>query len=204
MPSDWQLLLQTVLDETAVALFHGDQLISSIIHQSDYQSDNTFVRDIQSCLEGSSIRAEEIQSLTILRGPGTFTGIRTGMVIAKAWLDVVHTPIRSVSTFDYLMGAIPCPTDKTAFIIRASKLDGYVGFFRDGLLVEEKCIRLEEIPFQGSDWIWWTSSIAFKDLPGVRYLNPSPYLPQQYQEITQSEKLLPVYGRSLEELFRTA
>ena len=204
MLSDWHLLLQTVLDETAVVLFQGDLAVSSVIRQSDCQTDHTFVQDIQSILEQSSVDPQEIASITILQGPGYFTGIRAGMVIAKAWADIMNTPVRLISTFDYLMGSLTEFSEKNAFVIRASKLEGYVGFFQDGVLVEEKCFPLKEISFLHSDWVWMTPSTAFQDIPGLRLMIPSPYLPTQYRTVTSSENLVPVYGRSLEELFRPA
>lgn len=202
MPSEWHLLLQTVLDETAVALFQDDRLHRTVTHIADNQSDNTFVQDIHSILEQSSVDPQKIASITILQGPGYFTGIRAGMVIAKAWADIMNTPVRLISTFDYLMGSLTDFSAKTTFVIRASKLEGYVGFFQDGVLVEEKCLPLKEISFLHSDWVWMTPSTAFQNIPGLHVINPSPYLPTQFHTVTSSENLVPVYGRSLEELFR--
>lgn len=201
MGNHWDLLVQTVLDENEIALFHNGHCISSISHQADFKSDNTFVIDIDRCLRAQKVSKNEIHSLTILNGPGYFTGIRAGIVIAKAWIDVYAIPVRLVSSFEYVMKSIPAP-ENSAVLIRASKTEGYAGFFRKGLLEKQECIQLNTLDATNQDWHWFTPSIAFRSIPGMQYISPSPFLPQNYEEITLSSQIIPHYGRSLEELFR--
>ena len=201
MGKRWDLLIQTVLDENEIALFNDGHCVSSISHQADFKSDNTFVQDICRCLSDQQVPKNEIHSLTILQGPGYFTGIRAGIVIAKAWMDSFSIPVRLMNSFKYVRGCFSAP-EKTAILIRASKTEGYAGFFRKSQLVSQECIKLESVPSYGQEWKWFTPSVAFKSLSGIQYVSPSLYLPQQYEEVTRSEQIAPHYGRSLEELFQ--
>lgn len=193
------LLIQTVLDETQIALFHDQKCISEVIKKADFKSDNTFVRDIADCLKNAHITDEEIQSVTILTGPGYFTGIRAGIVIAKAWMDVRSIPVRLVSSFDYIRERI-LTEDHPVILIKASKTEAYAGYYDFQSLTKQVCIRIDTPLSQ--EWSWYTPSSSFSTIPGVHYIHPSPHLPMLYNEVTHSEQILPQYGRSLDELFQ--
>jgi tRNA threonylcarbamoyl adenosine modification protein YeaZ len=200
MADPFNLLIQTVLDETQIALFHGQNRISEVIKKADFKSDNTFVRDIVDCMKNAHIIDEEIQSVTILTGPGYFTGIRAGIVIAKAWMDVKSIPVRLVSSFDYIRECIPAE-DHPVILIKASKTEAYAGYYNFQSLTKQVCIRMDTPLSQ--EWSWYTSSVSFRMIPNVHYIHPLPHLPMLYNEVTRSDQIFPQYGRSLDELFQS-
>jgi len=62
---------------------------------------------IDFALVQSGVAREEIEAIAVASGPGSFTGIRIGMCIAKAMAQALDIPIICVNTLDALCHAAP-------------------------------------------------------------------------------------------------
>ena len=71
-----------------------------------------------------------VELLCVSRGPGSFTGLRVGLVVAKTWAYVRHIPLVGVETFSSTVQPIPF-AGKQIEVVEDLR-QGYVGWQRFG------------------------------------------------------------------------
>ena len=99
MASRWLLAIDTSTEQAGVALFDGEELIERSWPAGRTQTVSVLPR-IHDILAVPGLGIENIGAIGIARGPGTFTGLRVGLSIAKG-LAIV--PGRSLIAVDTLL-----------------------------------------------------------------------------------------------------
>ena len=61
---------------------------------------------IKKVIETQKINKKDIKQLIVVSGPGSFTGVRLGITIAKTWAYVEKIPIKVLSYFEVMMASI--------------------------------------------------------------------------------------------------
>lgn len=87
------------------------------------------------------IDGEDFEEIVVVNGPGSFTGVRLGVIIAKTLAYTKHIPIKVISSLECM--AISCGKKEVAF----SDNNGYyLGIFDDNYhVLEYKYISNDEI-----------------------------------------------------------
>lgn len=73
------LFLSTATDKIYIALFNEDTIINKVIHQGN----NDHTQNLYPLLESMDIDFDSINKIYVVNGPGSFTGIRLGLVFTK-------------------------------------------------------------------------------------------------------------------------
>jgi tRNA threonylcarbamoyladenosine biosynthesis protein TsaB len=106
------LALDTSTRTTGIALYDGVQVLCESTWTSlDYHTVE-LAPAISDALRRSNLENETIAAITLATGPGSFTGLRIGMALAKGLTLVRHLPIVGVPSLDILAFAQPlmdCP-----------------------------------------------------------------------------------------------
>lgn len=92
------------------------------------------IPDIQSMLKDCGMEMKDLDGIGVSLGPGSFTGLRIGVVTAKTLAQVLNVPVAGVVAldvlahqFDYLPYMLVCP------MIRVRKGEAYHAFYRTHL-----------------------------------------------------------------------
>lgn len=104
------LAIDTATRSISLALHTGQQLIAETTWQSADYHTVELAPQIALLLQRAGLAVAQLQGLAVASGPGSYTGLRIGVALAKG-LALAHTlPLCGVSTFDILMRAQPpCP-----------------------------------------------------------------------------------------------
>jgi tRNA threonylcarbamoyl adenosine modification protein YeaZ len=195
-----QIFLQTALSSTFVALMRG-QCVDHIPTYLDFKSDNIYVSDIGSILTRNLLKPADLQRIYVLTGPGYFTGIRAGLVIAKALQDSLHIEVGLIDSFDYLRACLPGDED-LAILIAASRKEGYLACFEGSKKVSEELISLTQLEAIQRSTKVYTETAFIQEIYAVSHVIAAPILPQKVCIVLKSEDILPHYIRSEADLFR--
>jgi tRNA threonylcarbamoyladenosine biosynthesis protein TsaB len=65
------------------------------------------LEDVEALLEAADLRAEDVEGLVVGRGPGSYTGLRMGLVTARTLAISLNVPLAGVSTLDALAAGSP-------------------------------------------------------------------------------------------------
>lgn len=140
----YSLLIDTH-DEDVICVIYKDKktLIIKYLKSNMRHSEITMPTLIE-VIKEAGINVEDINDIVVNIGPGSFTGVRIGVVIAKSIAYLLNKPIRGINSLEMLVFSLD---DITAGYYKISEKNGYfVGKFdNSGNLVDEiKYYSLEE------------------------------------------------------------
>jgi tRNA threonylcarbamoyladenosine biosynthesis protein TsaB len=80
---------------------------------------------IDAALREQGIGREELAAIAVTRGPGSFTGVRVGLVTAKTLAHALGTPLFTLSTLEGLARRFPLRPARVAAVIDARRGEVY-------------------------------------------------------------------------------
>lgn len=89
------LSIRTDRPEAEVGIHKDGQQLAYKIWQADRRLTKTLHQEIQTILNKSSYRWEDIGGVVVFQGPGSFTGLRIGMSVANALAYANHISVLS-------------------------------------------------------------------------------------------------------------
>ena len=92
------LAIDTATLGGSVSLARGDSILVSRVGEPAISHSNSLLRDINSCLEESAVKLQEIDLFAAASGPGSFTGLRIGLATLKALSRTLGRPCSGVPT----------------------------------------------------------------------------------------------------------
>jgi tRNA threonylcarbamoyl adenosine modification protein YeaZ len=197
------IFLQTALSHTFVALYANNTCIDQVQTCLDFKSDNIYVADMGTLLSRNLLKPPDLKRISVLTGPGYFTGIRAGLVIAKALCDSLALEVGLVDSFDYLRAGMPL-SGNCAIVIAASRKEGYLAYFKGQKKVSEEMIaltRIEEI--QKKEKVY-SETPFIQEIYAVEPITAKPILPTEVTVVSRSEEICPHYIRGEADLFKAS
>jgi tRNA threonylcarbamoyladenosine biosynthesis protein TsaB len=123
------LAVDTSTRIVGVALYDGVQVLSESSWSSmDYHTVE-LAPAVAEALGKANIDAEALGALAVALGPGSFTGLRIGMALAKGLALVRHIPMVGIPTLDILAAAQPVSQMHLAAVLRAGRGRLAVGWY---------------------------------------------------------------------------
>ena len=93
----YTLFLDTHGSEIIVSLYNGVKSIEKR-QESEYSHAKFLVPMIESIMKENNVSFENIKDIVVINGPGSFTGLRIGLSVAKVMAYSLRVPITTVST----------------------------------------------------------------------------------------------------------
>ena len=183
-----------------LALLKDDRLVEGVQldcfkHQSEY-----LIPEISKLLERHGLEASDIDSFVVAQGPGSYTGVRIGMTMAKVLGSLMNKDVYTLSTLQLYAGLEDCYVIMDA---RAKRV--YVGRYKDGKPLMEDTIytidRMKEIIDSGANVIGDLHLFGQED----RYGDLAQHfadLREFWQKVDNVDLLTPTYLKSSEEYLK--
>ena len=96
------LALDTSTSTASVAVFDGRQVLSETTWLAGREHSTRLLVEVQIALERVGKTPEHLTGLVVARGPGSFTGVRVALSVAKGMAAALHIPAWGVSSLDVL------------------------------------------------------------------------------------------------------
>ena len=120
------LYIDTHLDDIAILLFKDNKIVKEKIITGEKQNSKLIMPMIKKILG-----KKKPESIIIVNGPGSFTGVRLGVTIAKTLAHTLEISIRTISTLECLAVSLEEGFDK---IVGFSDKNGYyIGIFDESM-----------------------------------------------------------------------
>lgn len=97
---------------------------------------------IRQLLAAQKVTLSDLQAIVVVRGPGSFTGIRVGLSTAKGLAAAANIPIIAISRLALLASVSGLP--HVFAVIPAGREEYYAGEYREGRMVRESLLSGEE------------------------------------------------------------
>jgi tRNA threonylcarbamoyladenosine biosynthesis protein TsaB len=101
------LAIDTSTRNVGIALYDGIRVISEIIWSSQDYHTVELAPAINEILNRAGIKIKDIECCAVASGPGSFTGLRIGMAVAKGLALANHMPIIGIPTLDIVAESQP-------------------------------------------------------------------------------------------------
>ena len=99
------LAICSALNNSYFAIKHNDKIISEIIESDRNYHSLYLISKIKETFKKNNISFEELNAITVNCGPGSFTGIRVAMSIAKIIAGELNLPLIGLNSAEILLNA---------------------------------------------------------------------------------------------------
>lgn len=98
------------------------ELISEKTWTDDRHDVDNLVPFLQKMLEEAGLEKSDITDVVVVKGPGSFTSLRTGVAFANALAEGLHAKLHALSTFELLRRKAAI-TDPVLVLLHAGRMD---------------------------------------------------------------------------------
>lgn len=124
------LALDTSTRMVGLALFDGVQILSEVMWQtSDYHTVE-LAPSVTDMLARSNVKVTDLTALAVAIGPGSFTGLRIGLALAKGLALANRLPLVGIPSLDILAAAQPPRQGLMVAVLRAGRGRLGVGWYQ--------------------------------------------------------------------------
>jgi tRNA threonylcarbamoyladenosine biosynthesis protein TsaB len=124
------LAIDTSTHLVGLALHDGTRVLSELVWYSRDYHTVELAPAVTEILGRSGLSAAAVQALAVATGPGSFTGLRIGLALAKGIALARHIPLIGVPTLDILVAAQPVQAEVLVAVLRAGRGQLAVGWYR--------------------------------------------------------------------------
>lgn len=124
------LALDTSTHAVGVALYDGFQVLCESIWTSRDYHTVELAPKVADTLSKSGLSISDLSALAVAIGPGSFTGLRIGLALAKGISLAQRIPMIGIPTLDILAAAQPLREENLAAVLRAGRGRLATGWYR--------------------------------------------------------------------------
>ena len=131
------LALDTATPTGSVALLDGHKLVAEILLNVKAVHSERLLDQVQQVLEAGSLTLEDLDLIAVVRGPGSFTGLRIGLATAKGLAQAAKLPLMGISSLQLLAMNLPLCQLPICTFLDARKNEVYTALYQwvDGIPV---------------------------------------------------------------------
>lgn len=142
------LCMDTAYRYLIVGLYEGDKLLAGVCEQAFKKQSETLFVALEKVLKEADLTIHEIDQVIVSDGPGSYTGIRIAMTVAKVLCSQLSLPLYTVSTMALYAGL-----DKANVLLDARGHRVYAAHLAHGYVVgTETIIDVDDIPQFIKEW----------------------------------------------------
>ena len=160
----------------------GVSLGERSLEQAGRRHAQTLVSECRSLLAEHQQSPRDLTAVAVTRGPGSFTGLRVGIVCAKTLAYALRIPLILVDTFDIIAAQCPAGWNDVWIVDDAQRQELYVGRYRR---TDAESWRLEGVRFI-VPMREWLDSRAESDIvagPGTAKIPPEVASPRIVRDL---------------------
>lgn len=119
-----------------IGLIQDDTLIGERCFLCPKQQSERLFPTLLELMEECHLSAQDIDQVCITKGPGSYTGVRIAMCVAKVLCSQKEIPLYTINTLDLYAGNL---TGRVVLDARGHRV--YTASYENGKCVEEVCIK---------------------------------------------------------------
>jgi tRNA threonylcarbamoyladenosine biosynthesis protein TsaB len=124
------LLINTALEQASVGISVDGILIDQIINTTQKEHAGFLHPAIESLCQKNGITLKELQAVSVINGPGSYTGLRVGLSAAKGICYANDLPLICINTLEWIaFGNREQATDLIAPMIDARRMEVFTAAY---------------------------------------------------------------------------
>lgn len=135
------LAIDTSFHYLTLVLYRNEEIINSIQKEAFKQQSETILVEIKSLFERVNVSPKELKQIVLTDGPGSYTGLRIGMTVAKVLGAMAQVEVYTLSSLHVLAGL----NHDVHVLLDARANRAYYGHFHKGQhLINERVVLLSD------------------------------------------------------------
>jgi tRNA threonylcarbamoyl adenosine modification protein YeaZ len=130
------LFIDTHDKDINLVIYKNDMILDKNIKESERHHSDFIMPMLKELLDRNNLSVHDINEIYVVNGPGSFTGVRLGVTIAKTLAFTLNVPIKTITSLE--MYAISEDTNEDKIVV-IEDLKGVFGakFDKDNNIVDE-------------------------------------------------------------------
>lgn len=148
------LALDTSGDICSVAIVEGKELLTEINFAHHRRLTERLPGIVEFALHEAELTLEELDAFAVGLGPGSFTGVRVGVTMAKTWAEVLGKRVIGVSSLDAMASAVSGAGAPVVVVVPSRKDEVIAAFYKGGRsspVAEPKVLLTSEVLAQATE-----------------------------------------------------
>ena len=136
------ILLDSSNTNLSVGLARDNLLLECVSYEAWQQQSEYMIPELNKLLAKYSVSKEEIQEVIVAKGPGSYTGVRIAITIAKTIATVLNAKLYAVSS---LRAQKDCKNPSIC-LINARSGRSYIGVYEDkNTILEDQIMKNDDV-----------------------------------------------------------
>ncbi|MBQ2873427.1 MAG: tRNA (adenosine(37)-N6)-threonylcarbamoyltransferase complex dimerization subunit type 1 TsaB [Bacilli bacterium] len=135
------LFIDTSTKNVSISIVKDDKILSLIQEEICNEHSKYATSYVKKVIDEANIDANDLDNILVVTGPGSFTGVRIGVTIAKTYGYLINKEIIAVSSLKSLALSVS-DKDIVMSVIAANKSSYYVGVYDSKYndIICEQCV----------------------------------------------------------------
>ena len=135
------LAIDTSFHYLTLVLYRNKEIINSIQKEAFKQQSETILVEIKHLFDQSNIEPKELKRIVLTDGPGSYTGLRIGMTVAKVLGSMANIEVYTLSSLHVLAGL----EEDVHVLLDARANRAYYAHLHEGIhLINERVVLLSD------------------------------------------------------------
>ena len=139
------LAINTASSKTAIAILKDRKIVAEQFWQSNNDEAEKLMPSIDKLLKSENASYSDIKKVIVVKGPGSFTGLRIGVTVANTIAHLQNCDLYSVDTFSYWWNADKDADENTALLVFAGSRGVYVSKSPEDPTQTVETINIDEL-----------------------------------------------------------
>ena len=136
------LLLDSSNTLLVVGLAKDNKVIDKTIYKAWQKQSEFMILEIEKILKRNNIDPKSVGEIVVSKGPGSYTGVRIALTIAKIYGYALNIPVFGVSSLQMLMEK----NKPSICLMNARSARSYIGVYNDNeILMNDQVLTNEEV-----------------------------------------------------------
>ena len=136
------LILDSANKELGVALAKDNEIVDEIRYEARQRQSELMIPEIDNIFKKNHVNPKDINEILVTEGPGSYTGVRIALTIAKVYAYALNLPIYTFSSLNVLASL----NQTSICLINAKGGRSYFGVYeKDNALVKDMVLKNDEV-----------------------------------------------------------
>ncbi len=187
------LCMDSAYKQLVLGLYKDKELLAGISLEAFKKQSETIFVELNRLLKETNLDYKDIDRVIITKGPGSYTGIRIAMTIAKVLCSQMHKELYTISTMQLYAGI-----EKQANVILDARSErAYVAHVEDGQIQgNTQILTLDEVKEfieTNTGIVLGDADLIGQDVQKVDFLKNFVELEPYYEKVENIHALVPDY-----------
>lgn len=187
------LCMDTAHKNLVLVLMEDDKIVAGFSHESWKKQSETLFPELMKLMDEVKWSADDLDEVVITDGPGSYTGVRIAMSVAKVLCTTKNIPLYCISSLQLYAG----DKEHTMVMLDARSKRAYTGILHHGVYEKDECImtldEIQEYLLTHEVSVIGDTDLIGKEVQTIDYIGNFAKLRKQYRRIENVHILVPRY-----------